>query len=75
MSNTVSGPLKTVVVAPTLTYFTAGLVTTSVMPELAISEELYQQIEAETDDGDIEETLWKMIGMYRRARNPEAETE
>jgi hypothetical protein len=45
------------------------------MPEIAISEELYQQIEAETDDEDIEETLWKMIGMYRRARNPEAETE
>lgn len=45
------------------------------MPELNISEELYRQLEAEADEGDIEEALWQMIGMYRRAHNPEADTE
>lgn len=43
------------------------------MPELTISDELYDQLKAEAEDGDIEETIWKMVGMYRRAHNPEAD--
>lgn len=44
------------------------------MPELTISEELYRQLQAESD-GDIEKALWRMVAMYRRANHPEADTE
>jgi len=45
------------------------------MPELTVSDELYQQIETAADEKDVEETLWEMVGMYRRINNPEADTE
>lgn len=45
------------------------------MEELTISDELYRQLEAETEDEEIEDTIWEMVGMYRRARNPESDTE
>ena len=44
------------------------------MPEISISEDLYSQIESESVDGDIDKALWKMVGSYRRANNPEADT-
>lgn len=44
------------------------------VPEITVSEELYNQIEAESAGGDINETLWKMVGNYRRQNNPEADT-
>jgi hypothetical protein len=43
------------------------------MPEITVSEELYSQIEAESAGGDMNETLWKMVGNYRRQNNPEAD--
>lgn len=44
-----------------------------VMPEITVSQELYSQLEAESSDDDFDETLWKMVGTYRRANNPEAD--
>lgn len=43
------------------------------MPEITVSKELYDQIEAESAGEDIDETLWKMVGNYRRLTNPEAD--
>jgi len=43
-----------------------------VMPEITVSEELYRQIRSETTDEDIDKTLWKMVGTYRRSNNPQA---
>jgi hypothetical protein len=43
------------------------------MPEITVSEELYRQIRAESDENDIDEALWRMVGSYRRANNPEAD--
>ncbi|SEO91110.1 hypothetical protein SAMN04487948_107111 [Halogranum amylolyticum] len=45
------------------------------MPEITVSEELYRQLQAESDDGDIEGSLWKMVALYRRSHNPEADTD
>ncbi len=42
------------------------------MPEITVSEELYEQLEAESTE-EIDETLWKMVGSYRRTHNPEAD--
>jgi hypothetical protein len=44
------------------------------MPDITISEELYRQLEAESEGGNIEESLWKMVALYRRSHNPEADT-
>ena len=44
------------------------------MPQITVSEDLYSQIEAESADEDMTETLWKMVGNYRRLNNPEADT-
>lgn len=44
------------------------------MPEITVSHDLYQQIDAEAPDKDVEETLWEMVGTYRRANNPESDT-
>mgnify|MGYP000112020369 FL=1 len=44
------------------------------MPEITVSEDLYRQIETESSDEDVDKTLWKMVGAYRRANNPEADT-
>lgn len=44
------------------------------MPEITVSEELYRQISAETSGNDFDEALWRMVGSYRRANNPEADT-
>jgi hypothetical protein len=43
------------------------------MPEITVSENLYRQIRAESAEEDAEETLWKMVGTYRRANNPQAD--
>lgn len=43
------------------------------MPDLTVSEELYRQIRAESADGDVDRALWRMVGAYRRANNPEAD--
>ncbi|MFB6087870.1 MAG: hypothetical protein ABEJ85_05060 [Haloarculaceae archaeon] len=43
------------------------------MPEIQISERLYRQIETESADEDFDDTLWKMVGAYRRKNNPEAD--
>jgi len=44
------------------------------MPEITVSDDLYRQLEAESLDSDISDTLWKMVGSYRRANNPESDT-
>jgi len=45
------------------------------MPKIEISERLYRQITAEsgTTGDDVDKTLWKMVGTYRRENNPEAD--
>ena len=45
-----------------------------VMPQITVSDDLYRQLEAESLDTEISETLWKMVGSYRRANNPESDT-
>jgi hypothetical protein len=40
------------------------------MPDIRVSEDLYRQIEDEADGGDIEATMWRMVGKYRRGNNP-----
>lgn len=42
------------------------------MPELSVSQNLYSQLDSEADEDNIEATLWKMVGQYRRQNNPEA---
>jgi len=44
-----------------------------VMPEITVSQELYSQLEAESADGDVDDALWRMVGTYRRANNPESD--
>lgn len=44
------------------------------MPEITVSDDLYKQLRAESADNDLSDTLWKMVGSYRRANNPEADT-
>lgn len=44
------------------------------MPEITVSDQLYRQIQAEATDGNVDQALWKMVGTYRRANNPEADT-
>lgn len=44
------------------------------MPEISVSEELYGQLEAASSADDIEETLWKMLGEYRRENTPQSDT-
>lgn len=43
------------------------------MPEITVSEELYRQLKDESRTNDINETLWKMVGAYRRMHNPQAD--
>ncbi|MGB9930324.1 hypothetical protein [Haloarcula amylolytica] len=43
------------------------------MPRIEVSENLYRQIESETGNDDLNDTLWKMVGSYRRTNNPEAD--
>ena len=45
-----------------------------VMPQITVSDDLYRQLETESTDTEISETLWKMVGSYRRANNPESDT-
>lgn len=45
------------------------------MPELTISEDLYEQLEKEADGEDIEEVLWEMTAAYRRENNTESDVE
>jgi hypothetical protein len=44
------------------------------MPQITVSDDLYRQLEAESLDTEINDTLWKMVGSYRRANNPESDT-
>jgi len=43
------------------------------MPRIEVSENLYRQIESEASEDDFNDTLWKMVGSYRRTNNPEAD--
>ncbi|MEF8827950.1 MAG: hypothetical protein V5A49_02880 [Haloarcula sp.] len=43
------------------------------MPRIEVSENLYRQIESEANNEDFNDTLWKMVGSYRRTNNPEAD--
>lgn len=43
------------------------------MPEITVSEELYSQIEAESEEEDLEGALWRMVGNYRRVNNTESD--
>lgn len=39
------------------------------MPEINLSDDLHQQLDA-VDDNDVESTLWRMLGEYKRAHLP-----
>jgi hypothetical protein len=39
------------------------------MPEISVSESLYRQLEL-ASDGDIEESMWRMVARYQRGNNP-----
>lgn len=43
------------------------------MPRIEVTESLYRQLEEESDGENINDTLWKMVGSYRRKHNPEAD--
>ncbi|MFC7075469.1 MULTISPECIES: hypothetical protein [Haloarcula] len=43
------------------------------MPRIEVPENLYRQIEDEANGDDFNDTLWKMVGSYRRTNNPEAD--
>jgi hypothetical protein len=43
------------------------------MPEITVSEKLYEKLETEAAGGEIEDTLWEMVGSYQRAQHPESE--
>ena len=43
------------------------------MREISISDDLYRQINDETGEQEFDETLWKMVGSYRRENNPESD--
>ncbi|WP_185903283.1 hypothetical protein [Halonotius terrestris] len=44
------------------------------MPQITVSDDLYRQLEAESSEKDVTDTLWKMVGSYRRSNNPESDT-
>jgi hypothetical protein len=41
------------------------------MPEITVSEKLYRQLQSEADGEELDQALWKMVGTYRRERNPQ----
>ncbi|WP_197428486.1 hypothetical protein [Halapricum sp. CBA1109] len=43
------------------------------MPQIGVSDDLYEQIRAESAGEEMEATLWEMVGSYRRQNNPEAD--
>jgi len=43
------------------------------MPRIEVSENLYRQLEDEANGERLDDTLWKMIGTYRRKNNPESD--
>jgi len=43
------------------------------MPRIEVSENLYRQLEDEANGDDLDDTLWKMVGTYRRKNNPESD--
>jgi hypothetical protein len=43
------------------------------MPRIEVSENLYRQLESESNGERLDDTLWKMIGTYRRKNNPESD--
>lgn len=43
------------------------------MPRITVSEELHRQIQSASDK-DMENTLWEMVGSYRRMNTPESDT-
>jgi len=43
------------------------------MPRIEVSENLYRQLEDEANGDQIDKTIWKMVGTYRRKNNPESD--
>ena len=43
------------------------------MPRIEVSENLYRQLEDEANGERLDDTLWKMVGTYRRKQNPQAD--
>lgn len=41
-----------------------------VMPEINVSESLYQTLEEATDGEDVEEALWEMVYLRQRGNDP-----
>jgi hypothetical protein len=45
------------------------------IPGITISDDRYDQLEAESEGDDKEETLWEIIRMYRQTNNTESDFE
>ena len=43
------------------------------MPRIEVSENLYRQLESESNGEELDDTLWKMVGSYRRRNNQGAD--
>ena len=40
------------------------------MPEIRVSDSLYRQLLSVSEDGDVDEAMWKMIAHYCRGYHP-----
>lgn len=40
------------------------------MPEITISDQLYRQLVAASEDDDLDHTMWKMVHSYQRGHSP-----
>jgi hypothetical protein len=43
------------------------------MPQIDVPEPLYRQLKNEANGERLDDTLWKMVGTYRRKNNPESD--
>ncbi|GAA0670674.1 phosphohydrolase [Natronoarchaeum mannanilyticum] len=41
-----------------------------VMPEITVSDSLYQQIEDAADGGEVEDAMWEMVYLLQRTNDP-----
>lgn len=40
------------------------------MPEITVSESLYRQLEKASEGDDLDQTMWRMVGEYKRGNVP-----
>ncbi|NHN47157.1 phosphohydrolase [Halostella sp. JP-L12] len=40
------------------------------MPEITVSEHLYEKLEEAAQDSDMDQALWQMVYLHERGNNP-----